>query len=259
MKAAELRHQGQLSQGIEMLKQVITERENFDLAFTNLALLYREGGMMPNALEVLKLGLDRIPTSYEIFLAYVSNLLKAGGYNEAIRVCEATTFRKKSYDPEIWNSLGSAYFNTGQFEKAAEAYEKAIALDEDFPVAIANLGSANLGIFLETGTPSRLEKAVDAFQRALKLDPGYAPAYNGLGVAYRQAGRLDEAIENWERALKWNPDSGDALYNLGLGYLDKGDLSRAFVYFSGYKEKFYDRLSPERKKQLDDFLIKTRK
>ncbi len=259
LKAAELRHQGQLSQGIELLKQVIAEREDFDLAFTNLAMLYREGGMMSNALEVLKMGHDRIPASYEIFLAYVSNLLKAGGYNEVIRVCEATTFRKMSYDPEIWNSLGSAYFNTGQYEKAAEAYEKAIALDEDFPVAIANLGSANLGIFLKTGAPGNMEKSIDAFQRALQLEPGYAPAYNGLGAAYRQAGRLDKAIENWELALKWNPDLGDALYNLGLGYLDKGELSRAFVYFSGYKDKFYDRLSPEKRKQLDDLLIKAKK
>lgn len=259
MEAAALRHHGQLRKGIEILKQVIAEREDFDLAFTHLALLYREDGMMTNCLEVLRLGLDRIPTSYEIFLAYVSNLLKTRRYDEVINVCETMTFRKMSYDPEIWNSLGAAYFHTGQFEKATEVFKKAIATDEDFPVAFNNLGSAYLGIFLETSTPGSLEKAIDAFQRALKLDPSYSAAYNGLGAAHRKSGHLEMAIENWELALKWNPDSGDALYNLALVHLDKGNLSIAFFYFSRYKDKFYDRLSPDKRKQLDDFLIKTRK
>jgi arylsulfatase A-like enzyme/Flp pilus assembly protein TadD len=237
MEAMDLYQEGKVKEGFELLKEIITERNDVDIAYYNLATLYKKAGKLKEALAVLKLGLENVPSCYEIFFTYVNYLLDAGQYDEVIKVFGEKSFREMEYDPEIWIRLGVAYSNKGDFEKAIGGYEKALSLDNELPIAFNNLGTAYLSIFIKT-KDSR--------------------TYNGLGDAYSRAGNLEGAIYSWEKALELRPDFGQTLYDLGLAYFKKGDKVKALGYFNKYKESSYHLLPPAIKKKLEDLIQKCR-
>ena len=256
MEAVDLYKSGKVKEGIRILKEVIAEREDVDMSYTNLALIYKEQGRLRDAIEVLKLGCKQLPSSYEIFLTYVSYLLHEGQYDEVIKVFGEKSLHRKEYDPEIWNSLGVAYTNKGDFEEAIKSYQKALSLDNDYPLALNNLGTVYLSIFLKTRDRKAYQESLNSFKKAIELDPEYASAYNGLGSAYKLGGNLEEAIYCFEKALEMNSDLGNALYNLGLVYLENGEKSKALRYFNRYKDKYERFLSPSGKKKLKELIQK---
>lgn len=255
MEAMELYREKKVREGIKLLKDVLSERMDIDIAYSNLATIYKETGRIRDALEVLRLGLKNLPSSYEVLLAYVNFLIDAGQFDEVIKLFNEKRLRQMDYDSEIWNYLGVAYYNKRDFDKAIQAYKHSLSLDENYPVACFNLGTAYLFLSLESKNENLLQKSIQTYKKAIELDPDYASPYNGLGMAYRLYGRLDDAASVLENALALNPNFGNALYNLGLTYLDKGDKAKALVCFNRYKEK-YDRSLPSKEREKLEALIK---
>src|SRR5579883_1618039 len=159
-------------------------------------------------------------------------------------------------DPWNWGTLGDALIELGQYNAAAEAYQKMVTLRPDMssynraawfrflagdmPGAIEIMQRAiesgspsaentawclvELGqLYLKSGRSADPEKA---FAAALKAFPGYHPAYAGLGKAQAVQGRLPEAIANYELAQASTPlpDYAAALYDL---YRASGEEKKA--------------------------------
>jgi len=251
MEAQALFRKGDAAAATKLLREILTEREDVDVAYTNLAAVYKAQGRIGDALEVLRLGVERLPDNYEIFLTRISFLTAAGRYPEVIRALESGTLPRQELDPEIWNELGIAYSRTGDPAEAEAAFEKALSLDPDHPAALANMGTLYLSRSLATGEVDLLEKAILCFRQAVAVDPGYAPAYNGLGAAYKRKGDRPGAIASWEKALSLDPASGNALFNLGVAYLEQGEKSKAGALLLRYKSRYESTLSPEERARLD--------
>jgi len=250
MKAVAAYSKGQAEEGIALLKDIIAERKDFDLAYTYLANFYKKQLRLRDAVAVLLDAYQNNPSSFRIITTYGIFLVDAGRFDDAIAVLKKG-LALIDFDPEVWNYLGVAYWSQGNYDEALKAYERALALDENYPYLINNLGSLHLSVYLKTQQPEALGKAVEEFKRAVVLDPRYASAYNGLGAALKMAGDPDGAIENWKKAVELKPDYDFPLYNLGLAYLAKGEKDLALGYFRKYKEKFYAGLPPKEKEKLD--------
>jgi arylsulfatase A-like enzyme/Flp pilus assembly protein TadD len=259
MKALELYQGGKKQEGFILIKKAITERKNIDIAYSNLAEMYGQEGQLSQALEVLKLGLESLPSNYGIVLTYAKYLVEAGRYDEVIDLAGTNSFIQMDHDPEIWNYLGQAYLGRGEIDKSLEALEKAASIDDTYAVVFRNLGNAYFKKSVQAQDKHALEKSIENFQRALEIEPDYASVYNSLGVALRAAGRTDEAIRSWEKAIELRPDVGYPLYNLGFAYLDKGDKARALDYFLKYKEDYSRSLSAEEKERLEALIQKCKK
>ena len=122
--------------------------------------------------------------------------------------------------------LGFIFFGRRDWDRSMEHLTRAVELDPDYDVAVANMG--NLLLALE-----RWAEAKPYFERLLKKPLYRTPylAYNNLGWAAFNLGQLDEAIKAYEMALFLNPKFCLAHNNLGRLFAQQGETKRALEAF----------------------------
>ena len=131
---------GKVQEAIDMLVEVLKERENLDATYYRSAPYIKKPAGWKNPSRCSKRAVSNLPTNYDIFFNYIKTLIAARQYQEVIAVLAETNYPQMELDPEIWNKLGLAYARTDQPAKAVEAYEQALALDERYPELNYNLG-----------------------------------------------------------------------------------------------------------------------
>jgi len=257
MQALSAYYGGKFDEAVRMLKEITTQRTDFDLAYTYLANLYKEKGRQGDAVDVLLEAFRNNPQSYRIMTSYGIALIDAGRNDEALDVLNKAV-EIIDFDPEAWNYIGVAHWNKGELDAALKAYEKALAIDNNYAIVFNNLGSLHLSEFLKGKRPEPLSKAVADFRRAIELDPIYASAWNGLGAALKMSGDVDGALAAWKKAVELKPDFSYPLYNLGLILLSRGDKAQALVYLTKYKDGSYASLPFNERQKLDELIQKCR-
>jgi arylsulfatase A-like enzyme/Flp pilus assembly protein TadD len=258
-EAWELYKEGKLDAGIKLLKEILEERKNLDLAYKNLAFIYQAKGNTKEAIAILEQGLDALPENYEIFIEYMKLLLSAQEFDKVISSFEKTSIREAEYDPAIWNNLGVAYYKKSNFEEAIKAYEMGLSLDDKVPELYNNLANAYYSYALQSRDSPLFSKCFEYYKKAIELDPSYSAPYHGLGHAYRQEGNLEGAIHCWEKALEVDPDFSKALFDLAMAYINIGEKGKAFDILSDYKKQYYHLLPPADREKLDALLEKAQK
>lgn len=256
-KATAAYHAGRAEEGIALLKEIIAERKDFNLAYTYLANFYQEQKRPGDAEAILREAYAYNPESFRIMTALGIIMIDNGRFDEAISLLEKS-LGIIDFDPETWNYIGVAYWNKGLYDKALEAYDKALSLDLNYAIVFNNRGSLYLSRYLKGRQAEDLARATKDFRKAVELDPKYASAHNGLGVILSKSGDIDGAIAAWKKAVELKPDFGFALYNLGLGLLGKGDKAEALKYFIRYKDLVYAALPSNDKARLDELIRKCR-
>jgi tetratricopeptide (TPR) repeat protein len=133
-------------------------------------------------------------------------------------------------DPWNWGTLGDSLMELGQYDKAAEAYQRMVNMRPD----LASYNRASYYRFVSGDAAGAIEvmkraigagsrsmenvawcyvdlgnmyfkigqagEAERAYLSALRAFPGYYPAHAGLGRAYAAQGKITEAIESYKRA-----------------------------------------------------------
>jgi len=117
---------------------------------------------------------------------------------------EALSFYQKAVElnptePAFLNSLGSAYFKEGDFEKAEFYFRKAIEVGPYYTWAISNLGL----IYLRQKKYNLAEKYL---KQALEINEKNTDSLNWLAIIYHNRGQDEKAKEFLEKSLKINPD-----------------------------------------------------
>ena len=254
MAAMDEFRKGNSRQAVQMLKEIITERPDIDVAFTNLATIYKESNMLNEAILVLEQGLESLPNNFEIFKTYLNFLTNAGLSDKLIEAFKNRDIREKEFMPEIWNYLGIAYFHKGDFEQAEAAYLQGLFIDNKYASIYTNLGLLYLSDYLKTKKIEEYNKSVENFKMAIEYNPEDAAAYNGLGGALLINNNPEDAIENFKMALELRPEYDQALYNLGRAYLTIDDKENSRKYLLLFKKLYYLRLSVTEKKKFDELL-----
>jgi tetratricopeptide (TPR) repeat protein len=159
---------------------------------------------------------------------------------------EKKSYRKLSGGAAVLVAEAQSYFSNRQYGKAAADYEELLKHDQNNPLALANLASAELeqnksadadthiqaALALEPNDPfnltvlgrvrfseGNLDGALDALDRAVKLNPQNAQIQNFLGVALAQKGLRVQAETAFRKAVEIDPNYGDAHKNLAIIYL----------------------------------------
>jgi arylsulfatase A-like enzyme/Flp pilus assembly protein TadD len=253
-KAMTLYGAGKAKEAEELLRNIIKERKDIGISYFRLGTLYMDADKKDEAVEILRLGLSNVPGDYDIYRSYIKILRRASKFDEIIEDFHEESYREISVDPEIWNDVGFAYAKKGEGDKAIEAYDKALSLDNKYAEAYFNLGEEYLSQALKNRDQDLLKKSLRSFQEAIKVDQNYPSPYFGLGRAYRVLSNFDGAIHSLEKAVELQSDFDAAIYYLGLTYLDKGEKSKALVYFNTLKEKFFSRYPEDQKRKIEELI-----
>jgi tetratricopeptide (TPR) repeat protein len=141
-----------------------------------------------------------------------------GEYERAAQEFERAV-RLEPTNDEAYRGLGRAYEANGKLEEAEQAYRSAISTRPHYAAAYLRLGD----FFL---TQNRHEDAIEQYRQVLTLSPDNGGAYVSLGLAYANLGKFDEAIATLQKGATLRPNY-ETFNNLGLTYMRARRLAEA--------------------------------
>jgi cytochrome c-type biogenesis protein CcmH/NrfG len=98
-----------------------------------------------------------------------------------------------------WAELGNAYFDSNQFEKAIQAYQKSLELDPNNANVWTDMGV----MYRRSNKP---EEAIKAFDKAIAVDPKHEVSRMNKGIVLlHDLNDINGAIQAWEGLLEVNP------------------------------------------------------
>jgi WD40 repeat protein/Tfp pilus assembly protein PilF len=107
---------------------------------------------------------------------------------------------------------GRAYLKQGEYQRAIESYDHALACEPSNSVAYVVRGNT----YAEQG---EYKWAIEDFNRALALGIKDGMIYFKRGIAYFSLKEYQQAIENYNQAAELAPAWSDIYYKRGLAYL----------------------------------------
>lgn len=134
-------------------------------------------------------------------------------------------------DLQKYFDQGEKAYERGDYEKAAQLYEKVVEIDPNYAPAYNALGLTYKGL---NGT---IEDVTWLFNVATEIDPNYIDAYDNQCKTYYQAQYYDAAEKACLKILSLVPNHGGAQFTLGWIYLGKLDPKRAVRYFEEVLKK----------------------
>lgn len=111
--------------------------------------------------------------------------------------------------PDGYYRLGRFYQGQNRFDLAAEAYQKALAIDPTFSEARNGLGT----IYAAQG---KYDQALAEFNAVIAAAPGSAHLYNNLGYLRFLQGNYADAVAAFTQATVLDPTDQKARNNLGM-------------------------------------------
>ncbi len=89
-----------------------------------------------------------------------------------------------------YRAEGRQFQDSGQLQKALEAYQKSVVLNPQYAEA-----QNDLGVILES--LGDIPRAEEAYKAALRFNPNLAAAHSNLALLYERTGKTQEAAKHW--------------------------------------------------------------
>ena len=137
---------------------------------------------------------------------------------------DVTDYRVVSY-----NSSGLSYDATGDYDRAIDAFSKAIQLFSGSATLFNNRGNAYKG-------KGDLEHAIADYNEAIRLSPNSGNGYHYRGNAYEAKGEFERALVDFNTVIRLHPE-------YVLGYLERGRINLYCGLFENAQTDFEHAIS----------------
>jgi tetratricopeptide (TPR) repeat protein len=197
-------------EGIEAFSGAIALKGDSMLAFLKRGDTYRRREEFRAALRDLRQATSLDPTAPRPIelLADVNSAL--GQYDQAAELYQRyLTLDDRA--PAVLYKLALAQYRAGRSAKAIEPLRKAIVLNE-------RLAEAHYLLAMASRSEKRFDDAMRALRRALEIDPTFAAARQELSDLLDDLGRHRAGIEELEALAALEPGRAERLVSVGLAY-----------------------------------------
>ncbi len=234
--------------------EILEKAELFDGTDINLYILktdaYLAMDMQDKAVELLELavghfeGEEKIELLFELADVYddyeefdkvfdcLKVILEADPNNEEAlyKICFWTDFTGRNeesiklhlkiidhnpYNELAWFNLAAAYQGLKLYEKAIDAYQYALVIDEKFDYAYRNIGDAYIRL-------RKYKEAIEALEKVLELSKPEEVIYEAIGHCYDRMKNFAQARFHYRKASHLNPDDSKLLYKVACTYFNEG-------------------------------------
>lgn len=215
--------QGDTASAVKLLREAILANPDLVgnyLDFASLALIHRSAAV---GVDVVSLGLRRIPRSAPLCVARGILYVQLGQYDKS----DQDFLSAEKLDPssvEAPAAIGMEALQKTDLPKAEAELRSRIARQPRNAGLYYLLGETLLRRGAAPGS-NEFKEAVAAAQKSLVLDPQLESARDLLGRLYLENGEISKAIEQSRLAVKQNPEDQSALYHLILALRRSGDSS----------------------------------
>jgi tetratricopeptide (TPR) repeat protein len=200
-----------------------------------IGLAAASAGRKQEAENAFQRAIDADPTNALPYNALATFYVGQGDLQRALVACE-NGVNAAPGSPDLYYTLGVTRYQTGRFDDAAQALQKALAIRPEYPEAALWLGNTYLlqsklaGV--EGGDPAKLADAIAQFRRAAELDPDVADYHSALAEGLYQRRDLAEARAEMQRAIELDPKNTKYPRSLGKICDQLDDLDAAAAAFT---------------------------
>jgi tetratricopeptide (TPR) repeat protein len=206
---------------VALLEEAIAQfegEEKLELLF-ELADVYDDYEEFDKVFDCLHLILQTDPTNEEALYKICFWTDFTGRNEESIRL-HLGIIDEYPYSELAWFNLGAAYQGLKLFEKAIDAYQYAIAIDEKFDYAYRNIGDAYIRL-------RKYKEAIDALEKVLELSKPEEVIYEAIGHCYDRLRNYAQARFHYRKASHLNPEDSKLLYKVACTYYNEGQWNSA--------------------------------
>ena len=200
-----------------LARKLVAERPAMPVAHSLLAEALLQSGDKQAALAVMREARRRGAASDDLLCQLGLTLSELGRPEEGIEVLRPLAARGV---PQFLEALAQALSDAGRQQEAADALQRALAIEPDDAAAYEE--QAMVELRRERWTAARASS-----ERALRLNEGLPRAWNDLGVALYRLGEPAGALDAWQRAVDLDGSLLDALWNLGTNAAGHGRPEQA--------------------------------
>lgn len=193
----------QTEKAIELMEEILFRRPWEDRFITHLAQYYHAAGYSEQSLALLESAYDlNSPRSLSTLVLYGKVLLETGRNEDGLAALEKA-LASNPHQSGVHIHLGDVYARLRMWDKAVEAYQSAIDMDDEAARAYQGLSTA----YRRMG---KNQETVDAAMQAISLLHRLPQAHFNLGVALARAGERERAVFALDTALQFSPRMIDA-------------------------------------------------
>jgi tetratricopeptide (TPR) repeat protein len=223
--------------------------EKIELLF-ELADVYDDYEEFDKVFDCLKIVLQEDPTNEEALYKICFWTDFTGRNEESIRL-HLKIIDDYPYNELAWFNLAAAYQGLKLYEKAIDAYQYALVIDEKFDYAYRNIGDAYIRL-------RKYKEAIEALEKVLELSKPEEVIYEAIGHCYDRMKNFAQARFHYRKASHLNPDDSKLLYKIACTYFNEGQWQSAVKQLeSALKihkmQAEYNLLMGECKLQLNEF------
>lgn len=201
------------------VKKKQQEQEEQQKQFTGMKAHFEAGVAAMNQAAELQTKLRATPRDQRGPIQEQLNGIYQTATNEFLEAQKATK-EKDSNLPTILSNLGAAYEAAGQYDKAAEEFQQAIALKP-------TQGSFYSALGTNLARVGKIPDASAACDKAATLDPANAGScWRNVGIVLSNTGKMKEAIEPLQKGTQADPKNADGWYLLAMAMLSSIDTKQ---------------------------------
>ncbi len=187
--------------------------EKIDLLF-ELADVYDDYENFEKVFDCLKMILQQEPSNEEALYKICFWTDFTGRNEEGIKLHQHI-IEDFPFNELAWFNLGAAYQGIKLYEKAIDAYQYAVAIDEKFDYAWRNMGDAFIRL-------RKYREAIEVLEKVLELTRPEDVVYEAIGHCYDKAGNFAQARFHYRKASHLNNDDSQLHYKIACTYMNEG-------------------------------------
>ena len=208
-------------EAVRLLEEAVQHFDGADrieLLF-ELADVYDDYEEFDKVFDCLKLILSEDPVNEEALYKICFWTDFTGRNEESIRL-HLQIIEEHPYCELAWFNLGAAYQGLKLYEKAIDAYQYVLAIDEKFDYAYRNMGDAFIRLH-------RFKEAIEALEKVLELSKPEEVIYEAIGHCYDRLKNFGQARFHYRKASHLSPEDGKLLYKIACTYFNEGNYASA--------------------------------